>query len=231
MTRDMVKLPGVRGAAVALLVASAVAGCGGTSQQTTTKAAAASSTTAASTPATTPAATSSSSTVAQTQSSTSGALTAPGTALKVGEPATVEFDTTLNNGNNGPSYRLRLTIQSIKLGSMNDFKGISLTGVQKGDVPTYVRLEMTNLSGQSMNTSQNDPADSVQAIDPNGDADGDLTLIGNFPPCPDTDTPNPFAAGHSFTTCETFMEPSEATKIGWNGSQATVDSPVVWNAG
>lgn len=228
MTRDKVKGAGTAGAVVALVAAWAVAGCGSTSQlQTSSR----SSTTVSSSATVSPSATSSSSTtVAQTSSSTSAALTAPGTALKVGQPATVEYDTTLSNGNSGPSYKLRLTIQSIKLGSMSDFKGISLSGVQKGDVPTYVRLEMTNLSGRSMNTSSNDPADSVQAIDPNGDADGDLILVGNFPPCPLNDTPSPFAAGRSFTTCETFMEPSEATKIGWTGSQATSSSPVVWNA-
>ncbi len=232
-------------AIAALLGACALAGCGGTSQQQTSDAkssqaaasvvggaagtsssstAAGTSTTAANAPA------ASSSTAAQTPPATPGALTAPGAVLKLGQPATVEFDTTLNDGNNGPSYKLGLTIESIKLGSMSDLKGISLTGVPKGDLPTYVRLRMTNLSGQLIKTSDQDPADSVQAIDANGDADGDLTLIGDFPPCPDTDTPNPFTAGQSFTTCETFMEPAEATRIGWNGSQATVDSPVIWTA-
>jgi hypothetical protein len=213
----------VRLAIVALLGACALAGCGGSSKQTST----ATSSKAPSTVAQEAAATSSSSTAAQTPSATA-ALTPPGTVLKAGQPATVEFDTTLNNGNNGPSYKLGLTIESIKLGAMSDFNGVSLTGVQKGDVPTYVRLRMTNLSGKSMNTSDQDPADSVQAIDPNGDADGNLTVIGDFPRCPDASTPNPFAAGQSFTTCETYMEPTEATKIGWNGSEATVDSPVIW---
>lgn len=150
--------------------------------------------------------------------------------LKPGQTATVDFDTTLPNGNDGPSYKLRLTIESIKKGSISDFNGLSLTGVPKGDIPTYVKLHMTNLSGKSFSTSNLDPADSVQAIDPNGDADGNLIITGYFPPCPDTDTPSPFAAGASFTTCETFMEPSEATKIGWNGSSATLDSPVIWSA-
>jgi hypothetical protein len=230
-------------AIAALLGSCALAGCGGSGQsqtstakssQAASTAAEAAATSSSSTPAgaststTTPAA--SSSTAAQAPPTTTGALTAPGTVLKVGQAATVEFDTVLNNGNNGPSYKLGLTIESIKLGSMSDFNGISLTGVPKGDVPTYVRLRMTNLSGQSINPSNLDPADSVQAIDANGDADGNLIITGDFPPCPDTNTPDPFAPGQSFTTCETYMEPALASKIGWNGSQATIDSPVIWSA-
>jgi hypothetical protein len=233
--------PSARLAMTALLSACVLAGCGGSSQSTSSTT---SSTQAASTPAASPVATStaasstaatnaaatSSSTAAAAPATTAGALTAPGTTLKVGQPATVEFDTTLNNGNNGPSYKLGLTIESITLGKMSDFNGISLSGVPKGDVPTYVKLRMTNLSGKSMSTSDQDPADSVQAIDANGDADGNLIMTGDFPPCNDTDTPNPFTAGQSFTTCETYMEPALAAKIGWNGSQATVDSPVIWSA-
>jgi hypothetical protein len=228
--------PGARLAMTALLSACVLAGCGGSSQSTssTTQSTQAASTPAATTSATSTAATNaaatSSSTAAAAPATPAGALTAPGTTLKVGQPATVEFDTTLNNGNNGPSYKLGLTIESITLGKMSDFNGISLTGVPKGDVPTYVKLKMTNLSGKSMNTSDQDPADSVQAIDANGDADGNLIMTGDFPPCNDTDTPNPFTAGQSFTTCETYMEPALAAKIGWNGSQATVDSPVIWSA-
>jgi hypothetical protein len=224
-------------AIAALLGACVLAGCGGSSQSTTTTS---TSTPAASTTTQAAATTSTSSTVAQTSttatnaaapaSGSTAALTAPSTVLKVGQPAIVEFDTTLNNGNNGPSYKLGLTIESITLGKMSDFNGISLTGVPKNDVPTYVKLRMTNLSGKSMNTSNQDPADSVQAIDANGDADSNLIMTGDFPPCNDTDTPSPFSAGQTFTTCETYMEPALASKIGWNGSQATVDSPVIWSA-
>lgn len=224
-------------AIAAVLGTCVLAGCGGSSQSTT------STSTSASSPATTTAAqaapaTSTTSTAAQSSttatnaaaSSSTAALTPPNTVLKVGQPATVQFDTTLNNGNNGPSYKLGLTIESITLGKMSDFNGISLTGVAKGDLPTYVKLRMTNLSGKSMSTGDQDPADSVQAIDANGDADGNLIMTGDFPPCNDADTPNPFTAGRSFTTCETYMEPALAAKIGWNGSQATVDSPVIWSA-
>jgi hypothetical protein len=212
-----------------------LAACGGTSQTpsasetSTATTSAVSQPTAASATATTQAA------ETQSHSSTGGAtsaspkLTAPGTHLKPGATAIVEYDTLLANGNNGPSWKLALTIESIKAGSMSDFKGITLTGVPKGSMPTYVKLKMTNLGPDVMKTGTNDPADAVQAIEKNGQGDNNLILTGFFPPCPDADTPNPFAAGQTFTTCETYMEPGEATSIGYNGSSNTLDSPIIWS--
>jgi hypothetical protein len=88
---------------------------------------------------------------------------------------------------------------------------------------------MTNLGGHAINTSSDDPANAVQAIEHNGQMDNNLILTGYFPPCPNANTPNPFPAGQSFTTCETFMEHGEATQIGDNGSNSTLDSPVIWS--
>jgi hypothetical protein len=156
-------------------------------------------------------------------------LTAPGAMLKPGETASVDYDTTLANGNDGPNYRLQVTIEAITAGSIGDFKGISLSGVPKGSTPTYVKLQMTNLGGHAINTSSDDPANAVQAIEHNGQMDNNLILTGYFPPCPNANTPNPFPAGQSFTTCETFMEHGEATQIGDNGSNSTLDSPVIWS--
>ena len=148
--------------------------------------------------------------------------------LKVGQSATVDFDTMLANGNDGPSYKLQVTVLSIKGGSMADFKGISLSGVPKGDSPTYVTVKMSNISGKSFGTSNLDPANAVQAVDGNN-LDTSVIISGYFPPCPDASTPDPLKAGQTFTTCETYMEKGVATKIAYNGSNATLDSPIIWS--
>jgi hypothetical protein len=135
----------------------------------------------------------------------------------------------LANGNDGPGYKLQVTVEAITAGSIADFNGISLSGVPKGSAPTYVKLQMTNLSGRAIGTSNDDSANAVQAIEHNGQMDNNLILTGYFPHCPDANTPNPFAAGQSFTTCETFMEHGEATQIGYNGSNATLHSPIIWS--
>jgi hypothetical protein len=211
-------------AALAAVVAtSTLAGCGSGTPSSHSSAASSSpvssSTTASSAPAVTP----------PPAAESSATLTAPGTVLRPGQTAIVEFDTVLNNGKDGPSTKLAVTIESITAGSLADFKGVSLTGVPKGSTPTYVKVRMTNLSSHAMKTDSNDPADAVGAIEGDG-LDGDLILTGYFPRCPLADTPNPLGAGQSFTTCETFMEHGEATKIGYNGSDSTLDSPVIWSS-
>jgi hypothetical protein len=208
--------------AVAGLVAAAaavgVSACGGSSSSTH------SSTPATSTPATTAAA-STSPAPATPSAGSSAAPAAPGTRLKAGQGAIVQW----NADNTGSNANLELTIESIKHGSISDFNGISLSGVPKGATPTYVKLKMTNESGRSLNTGSSDPADSVQAIESDGQGDSNLILEGYFPPCPDNTTPNPFKPGQTFTTCETYFEQGEATQIGWNGSDATINDPVIWS--
>jgi hypothetical protein len=237
-------LRAARGAGAAVLVAAAcgLAGCGSSGGQSasssstssspapaadsSTAATSAAATSAATTAAATSTASSSTSASSPPPSAATAKLTPPGTTLHAGQTAIVKYDTVLNNGNDGPSYKLALTIQSITPGSLSDFKGITLTGVPKGATPTYVKLRMTNL-GQLMKTGSNDPADGIGAIHGNS-LDGDLILTGFFPHCPLADTPNPFRSGQSFVTCETFMEQGGVTKVGYNGSESTVDSPIIW---
>jgi hypothetical protein len=234
MTRRLNPARACFATAVAAVAVCSLAACG-SSNQTQSSAPASNATTsgqptAAGASTTTPAAaTESGASTGSPAPASTAKLTAPGTHLKPGATAIVEYDTVLANGNNGPSWKLALTIESIKAGSISDFKGVTLTGVPKGSIPTYVKLRMTNLGPKVMKTGTNDPADAVQAIEKNGQGDNNLILTGFFPPCPDADTPNPFAAGQTFTTCETFMEPGEATSIGYNGSSSTLDSPVIWS--
>jgi hypothetical protein len=155
-------------------------------------------------------------------------LTRPGTTLKPGHAAVVEFDTITPKGKNGPSYKLRVEIESIKAGSITDFKGISLSGVPKGDSPTYVRVKMTNISGKPFSTKSLDPANAVEAVDGNN-LGSSVIITGYFAPCPDADTPSPFKAGQTFTTCETYMQKGKATKIAYDGSRATLNSPIIWS--
>lgn len=220
-------------AAVALC---SLAACGGASQTHSSTDTSNATTSAGGQPSAVSASTTAQAAAAQSGSSTGGPargskakLTAPGTHLKPGATAIVEYDTILANGKNGPSWKLALTIESIKAGSMSDFKDVTLTGVPKGSIPTYVKLRMTNLGPNRMKTDTNDPADAVQALEKNGQGDNNVILTGFFPPCPDAETPNPFAAGQTFTTCETYMESGEATSIGYNGSSSTLDSPVIWS--
>jgi hypothetical protein len=223
-------------AVCATVATSGLAACGASSQSHSSASVSSPTTSAASQPAakspssvTQAAASNSTSSAGSPAPASTATPTTPGTHLKPGATAIVKYDTILANGKNGPSWKLALTVESITAGSMSDFKGVTLTGVPKGSIPTYVKLRMTNLGPDAMKTGSNDPAFAVQAFEKNGQEDSNLILTGYFPPCPDADTPNPFRAGQTFTTCETYMQPGEATTIGYNGSSSTLDSPIIWS--
>lgn len=235
----------VSAAIVAALVAVGLAACGGSSSRSTTEAAAVGTNASAATPATTSAATTSAPTTtsttattaaagaARTNTSAGGGSTAakdaaPGTALAAGQPASVSFQTTTSSGANGPSYKLQVTVESIKKGSLKDFNGIQLDANEKASTPYYATVRITNAGPTSFNTSSNDPAVSVEGVDDTGNTDTSVTFFGTFPPCPDANTPDPLRAGQSFQTCLTYLVPGGIKKVAYTGTDAYETSPVTW---
>lgn len=159
-----------------------------------------------------------------TPPSRSHPLTKPGTTLKLGQTATVQWD----NGN-PPEYTFAITVSSITPGSMGDFKDVSLTGVPKGASPTYVRLTITNVGSRALKTSVGDPAYSMGVQEPGG-LDGDVSMTGDFPPCPQVDSPSAYLPGKTFTTCQIYMERGTVEQVGYDGSTSTIDTPILWSA-
>jgi hypothetical protein len=208
---------------LAALVALGLAACGGSSSSTT-KAAAVGTNASAAAPATT-----STTTTSSAPAATSSSASAPGTALAAGQPASVSFQTTTSSGANGPSYKLQVTVESIKKGSLKDFSGIQLNASEKASTPYYATVRITNVGPTSFNTSSNDPAVSVEGVDDTGNTGTSVTFFGTFPPCPDTETPNPLRAGQSFQTCLTYLVPGGITKVAYTGTAAYETSPVTWS--
>jgi hypothetical protein len=127
------------------------------------------------------------------------------------------------------NYPFAITVSSITPGSMSDFKNISLSGVPKGATPTYVRLTITNTGTHALKTSVGDPAFSIGAVEPDG-LDSAVILTGDFPPCPQTNSPAQYLPGQAFHTCQIFMDRGRVGQIGYDGSMSTLDTPIVWSA-
>jgi len=140
----------------------------------------------------------------------------------------VSFQATTSSGASGPTYKLQVTVESIKKGSLKDFNGIQLNANEKASTPYYATVRITNVGPTSFNTSSNDPAISVEGVDDTGNTDTSVTFFGTFPPCPDADTPNPLRAGQSFQTCLTYLVPGGITKVAYTGTDAYETSPVTW---
>jgi hypothetical protein len=146
----------------ALAVASegaVLAGCGGSGSTSSSATVAATAVTAAVT------STAATSTPGGQPAGASSALAAPGTNFAPGQSATVPYQVTQSNGASGPTYRLRITVQSIERGTLADFNGIQLDADQKASTPYYVRVRMTNLGPYTLKASENDQAGEIQAVD------------------------------------------------------------------
>jgi hypothetical protein len=215
-------------------LAAALTGCGGSGAASSSASSSATTADNGSAAATTAAvaATSTASAAGGQSSGGSAGVAKPGASLAAGQSAIVPYQVTLANGGNGPTYNMRITVQSIERGTLADFNGIQLDADQKASTPYYARVRMTNLGPGTLNTSDNDPAGSIQGIDNTGQPQDSLTfLLGTFPRCPDVTTPNPFKPGQSFDTCLTFLIPGGITKVAYTGPpQGYYDTPLTWTA-
>ncbi len=209
--------------AVAATMAIAACGSSGSSGGTSSASApSAASGTAASS------ATAVSSPAASTSSGQGGGVAAPGTSLSLGQTATLLF--TPPGATNGPTYKLQVTVRSIRKGTLADFNGIQLNAAEKASTPVYVKVHIKNVDTKAITGSNDYPAVPLEGVDNTQQSQQSVTFIGDFPPCPDNDAPKPFTPGQTFDTCLTFLIPGGITKVAWNGTDQYMNTPVTWAA-
>jgi hypothetical protein len=200
-------------------LAAALAACGSSSSSSSSQAAATPApSTSASTTASTPA------TKADSAKS-SGGTAAPGTKLAVGASATVRY-TPLSHAT--PS-NLKVTVQSLQKGTIDDFKGLDLDASQKAGTPVYVKVKVTNLGPGKIDVDATSAA--IEGLDRTGNTAQSVTFIGTFPRCPDKQSTTQMAAGSSYSSCLTFLVPGGIDKVAYTGTAAYINSPVTWGVG
>jgi hypothetical protein len=217
------------GLSVAILLTLAACGCGGSSSSTTGSTGSAPATTSSSTSTPTRAASTSASTSAATAT---GATTAAGAKLALGAPAVVEYEP---GGPPKPTYRLQLTVLAIKKGSQTELDGVELEKSEQGKTPYYVTLRIQNIGSGDAAAEENQPAAAYQATDDRGQQGQELTLLGNFRPCPNVTQPKRFTHGITYQTCVIYMVGGNGSIVQeeWTGSGADAysENPIVWKAG
>ncbi|MGA2165715.1 MAG: hypothetical protein ABSH36_14790 [Solirubrobacteraceae bacterium] len=213
--------------AVGVLLALAAYGCGSSSSTTGSTGSA---------PATTSSATSTPTQAASTSTSTSakpaGGTTAGGEKLALGTPAIVNYQP---GGAPKPTYRLQLTVLSIKKGAQADLNGVELEKSEQGKTPYYVSLRIQNVGSGDAAAEENQPAAAFQAIDDRGQQGQELTVLGTFRPCPNVTQPKHFTHGVTYQTCVIYMVGGNGSIVQeeWtgNGADAYSENPIVWKAG
>jgi len=169
----------------------------------------------------------------------SAGLTAPGSHLAFGRPATVGWVPPSADGQGAEKgYKLQVTVESIVKGSIGDFKNVELHGAQRRSTPYYVTLRLTSL-GSIRPPGKQDPAISFDAIDDRGQQQTSVTFLGTFPRCNDNSVPRAFVNGKSYTSCLTYLMPGGGSilRMQWgDGPHAAnqispyFDHPIVWGA-
>lgn len=213
---------------LAATVGLALAGCGsgGGAKSSTTQ-----STSSASTPASTSTGTGET-TATSTGAAQPAGTTAPGTNLALGAPALVDYKPGV--ADNSPTYRLQVTVVSMKKGSKAELAGVELEKPQQGMTPYYVTLRVRNEGAGDASAEDGVPSAGFQAIDDREQQGQELTVLGNFRPCESGTQPKHFTRGVSYQTCEIYLVGSGGSivKEEWTGSgDAYAEKPIVWKAG
>jgi hypothetical protein len=211
--------------AVVAGLALAVSGCGSSGSSSSSTAAAPATT---STAASTPSPTSSSSSA----SAGSGGTTKAGTTLSPGETALVNYKP--GDEPSSPTFRLQISVQSIKQGSKADLNGVELEKAQQGQTPWYVTLKIRNEGAGNASAEEGAPAAAFQATDDRGEQGQELTVLGNFRPCESGTQPKQFTKGVTYQSCVIYMVGGGGSIVNekWTGSgDAYSENPIVWKAG
>jgi hypothetical protein len=204
---------------VAVGVAGLLGGCAATAGTTATSNAAPSAPTSSSPPAQPAAA-------ASAPPGGSARVVRPGTSLAVGQSANVLYRSV--GSDTGPTWKLKVTVQSIRTSNIADFTGFRLTSAERTRVPDYANVQIVNLGPRPLTGSADYPAIPIDGIDTAGDTAQSVTFYAPFAACPDNSAPDRFAPGQSFHTCLTYLVPGGITKVIWTGTDSYIDSPVSW---
>jgi hypothetical protein len=158
-------------------------------------------------------------------------MTAAGTKLPFGTPAIVDYEP---GGSPKPTYRLQLTVLGIKRGSQTELDGVELEKSEQGKTPYYVTLRIQNIGSGDAAAEENQPAAAFQAIDDRGQQGQELTVLGNFRPCPNVNQPKQFTRGVTYQTCVIYMVGGNGSIVQeeWtgNGADAYSENPIAWKA-
>lgn len=168
----------------------------------------------------------------------SGGMTPPGTKLKFGETATVYWvPPSLDLEGKQEGAKLKVTVNSIEKGSIDEFDDVELEDGLETSTPYYMHLTIEAL--EEVAESIDDDADlAVRAIDDRGQEQSSVTFFGEFEPCDDAEMPTPMEAGESFESCMVYLMPGGGSIVQaeWDNGKDDpdgeltpyFDDPVVW---
>ena len=165
-------------------------------------------------------------------------LTAPGTKLALGEPATVAWipASMVDPTKDQKGYKLEVTVDSIEQGDVADLSDAVLTPEQKKMTPTFVKVTFKAL--EDAPTEADNPRSTMTVLDAEGGFPS--ANSGEYEACNIGTPPVPFKTGMTYESCSTYLLPEGAAAIAsvdWaggptpaNGPSKYISAPVLWSA-
>jgi hypothetical protein len=149
---------------------------------------------------------------------------APGTMLKVGESATIEYSV----GRPGIAV---ITVTAFAQGNINELKDFKLDAGERSMTPWYIKYTVRNDGPSDPRGLGIDISTGVTAADSDGATLRETLLLGSFPPCEDTLSSGTFPAGTTKQTCDLVMVAAGKTVKEARYSQPTgpyAQAPITW---
>jgi hypothetical protein len=147
-------------------------------------------------------------------------LTDQGGKLAYGDPATVIYESA-----QGPGTVLRLTVKSVRKGSLADFKGFILDDAYKQKASYYYADVQVKNVGEGDVGGIGVPLWGVNAantlLPP-------VNFTTSFKPCPSKPLPKKFATGASLSTCLVFLSPDRGTLEAVSYRPSQEFNPITW---
>ena len=152
------------------------------------------------------------------------ATTAPGTTLKVGESATIEYSV----GDPGTAV---ITVTAFAQGNISELKNFKLDAAERAMTPWYIKYTVRNDGPSDPRGLGIDISTGVTAVDSDGESLRETLLLGSFPPCEKTLSSGTFPAGTTKQTCDLVMVAAGKTVKEARYSKATgpyAQAPITW---
>ena len=153
------------------------------------------------------------------------ALTDQGSALEVGDTATVAYEP-----RQGEIAALDIKVTSLEKASFDQFVGWELTKPIRSTAPYFVRAMVTNVGDTELGSKKQDNPTPV----PLYAVDGENRLIesslftGSFKPCEGASLPKKFKTGDKLKACMVYLAPGKGDLAAVSFRPTQEFNPIIW---
>ncbi len=151
------------------------------------------------------------------------ALTEQGSALAVGDTATVAFEP-----RQGEVAALDIKVTSLEKASFDQFVGWELTKPIRSTAPYFVRALVTNVGETDLGSKQATQPVPLYAVDGENRLIESSLFTGSFKPCEGASFPKKFQTGDKLKACMVYLAPGKGDLAAVSFRPTQEFNPIIW---